>query len=703
MRLFSARPDRMFAILGEVGTIRYIASIAILAACYFLAAKATLIFAIPPGYATAVWPPSGIALAALLLWGMKLWPGVWLGAAFVNYTVNGSISLAASFATGNTLEGICAAWLAHRLLGSPIEFRQPESVFMFTIAAAAASVIAASTAVLALYTFGAVTGKLFAANWFTWWLGDVTGILVITPLVLAWARGTAYEGEASTKELTIFWTLLAGMLVLVFGVSAGISAAILAAFPLLPFMAWGGCRFSERMVTLTVLVVSATAILATAIQQGPFAYMELHQSLLFLQAFTCTVIMLGLVLCALTRQRAEAMRALARSHDALEITVHERTAELQAKQEQLRQELANRIHIMNELQRRETQLLDAQIIADLGNWEWDARSDRFECSDQLLRIYGLRREEFESTLEGFLGHIHHEDRDLVSANFRNALDSGDMLNFEARLVCPDGRIRNIYSRCRIVRDATGRPLRVIGICQDITDRKRAEEDLRNYAERLKLLSRRLIEAQEIEYRQLARELHNIVGPNLTALGINLRLMLQLNKSSLTLDTKQQISDCLANCLSLVQKMAGTTRNITAGMRPTALDDQGLLAALRLYASRFAQYTGLHVTVEGDQIAQRLPEPVDLALFRIAQEALNNVAKHSRAQEAKVTLSRETARVTLTIEDDGQGFDPEMLRTIQPSAGWGLLFMQERAESVGARFNLHAAVGKGVQVRVDYAL
>ncbi len=111
----------------RVFAVPHWARLGVLALCYFAAAKVSLVFAIPPGYATAVWPPSGIALAALLLWGVRAWPGVWLGAALTNYSIDLSMPAALGIATGNTLEGVCAALLVSRLTGSNAEFRHPES------------------------------------------------------------------------------------------------------------------------------------------------------------------------------------------------------------------------------------------------------------------------------------------------------------------------------------------------------------------------------------------------------------------------------------------------------------------------------------------------------------------------------------------------------------------------------------------------
>ena len=157
-----------------------------LAVCYFLAAKASLLLAIPPGYASAVWPPSGIAVAALLLYGIRIWPGVWVGALLANFAINPSLGVAAAIATGNTLEAALAVWLVQRVLDPEREFLRAESVFRFALIAAISSAVAATGGIVSLYLSGRIVPGELLENWYTWWQGDLTGIIVVAPFLLAW-------------------------------------------------------------------------------------------------------------------------------------------------------------------------------------------------------------------------------------------------------------------------------------------------------------------------------------------------------------------------------------------------------------------------------------------------------------------------------------------------------------------------------------
>jgi signal transduction histidine kinase len=248
-------------------------------------------------------------------------------------------------------------------------------------------------------------------------------------------------------------------------------------------------------------------------------------------------------------------------------------------------------------------------------------------------------------------------------------------------------------------DASGKLRGFSNITHDITERKRAEEDLHTYAERLKAMSRRLVEVQEAERRLLAAELHDRAGQALTALGLNLSMI----GRGLSAETKPESAARLEECASLVRETVDAMRDVMKELRPLVLDDYGLPAALRALSASFSERTGIKVDFSGSESQASLPKPVDLALFRIAQEAFNNIAKHSKASRVEIELSRVNGHATLSIRDDGVGFDPKRAEGSDSDSGWGLLIMRERAEAVGAHFRLDTDSGAGVQVRVEYRI
>lgn len=231
--------------------------------------------------------------------------------------------------------------------------------------------------------------------------------------------------------------------------------------------------------------------------------------------------------------------------------------------------------------------------------------------------------------------------------------------------------------------------------RDITKEQRAEQDLRAYAEGLRNLSRQLVEVQETERRVLACELHDLVGQNLTALNINLNIL----KTGSVPMTSAQIGARLEDSLKLVEATVDSIRGVMAALRPAVLDDYGLAAALRWHAAQFSERTAVAAKVIEQCGGRRLPEPKEKALFRIAQEALANVAKYARASEVAVTLATTSDVSRLTIADDGCGFDPSACEQPANDHGWGLMIMRERAAAVGADLSVESAPGCGTRVIV----
>ncbi|MGQ9554939.1 MAG: GAF domain-containing sensor histidine kinase [Anaerolineae bacterium] len=222
------------------------------------------------------------------------------------------------------------------------------------------------------------------------------------------------------------------------------------------------------------------------------------------------------------------------------------------------------------------------------------------------------------------------------------------------------------------------------------------EAVRQQSEQLAALSARLSQVEEAERQHLARELHDQVGQNLTALGLNLNLVRMLLPES----TPEQVRDRLDDSLALLGQTADTIRGVMAELRPPILDDYGLVAALQWYGDRFSSRTGIGFSLQGTEPTPRLAPAVETALFRITQEALNNVTKHSHASQVSIILAGGENRVHLTIADDGSGFEPGVVSVRSESGGWGLLSMRERAAAVGGVFSVEAAPGRGTRVVIE---
>jgi diguanylate cyclase (GGDEF)-like protein len=302
--LDAAQPDLQDSI-APLRRTPYLGQVILIATVYFAAAKLSLLLAIPPGYASAVWPSSGIALAAVLLLGNRVWPGIWIGAAAVNYTVNGSSSLSALIGVGNLLEALVGAALIRRSIGLPYRFDRGEDVVRFVVIAASSSTVAATSGVGSLAVFGSVSSSEFLQNWFTWWGGDTVGVIIMTPLALSWSARDTTAVWPWTKRIegACFGLLLVAVAWVIFGSAKEQLTVFPLVFVIVPFIIWAAFRFRQREVTLTNMATCSIAIWYTVGGRGPFASASLNETLLLLLAFVSTVVTTGLVLSAVERQR----------------------------------------------------------------------------------------------------------------------------------------------------------------------------------------------------------------------------------------------------------------------------------------------------------------------------------------------------------------------------------------------------------------
>jgi len=262
---------------------------------------------------------------------------------------------------------------------------------------------------------------------------------------------------------------------------------------------------------------------------------------------------------------------------------------------------------------------------------------------------------------------------------------------------PDGTRVPVLASVVPLRDAQGAMIGAVSCLQDITDRKRAEETLRESNEKLQLLSRRLVESQETERRHIARELHDEVGQTLTVVEMNLQAAMQSSRAA-------SVSRRLNDSLQAVGRVLAQVRDLSLNLRPSMLDDLGLESALRWYTKRQAALSGLQAEFQADALENRLEPMIETACFRVAQEALTNVVRHARARAVTVALRKQNGHLHLFVRDDGAGFEVATLheRAVQ-GASLGLLSMEERATLVGGGLELKSTPGQGAEVHAWFPL
>jgi signal transduction histidine kinase len=234
------------------------------------------------------------------------------------------------------------------------------------------------------------------------------------------------------------------------------------------------------------------------------------------------------------------------------------------------------------------------------------------------------------------------------------------------------------------------------ITQDITERKRAAEELEEANRQLRILSRQLFHIQEEERRHLARELHDEIGQTLTAAKINLKIIAP--------DVPAEISGRLDDSVQLLDRLLRQVRELSLNLRPPLLDELGLVPTLRWLVDQQAQRAGLRVSFNANVDDLEIDPDVQTTCFRVAQEAITNIIRHSGGKNVGVEVRCEAERLTLSVRDDGAGFDPALIQQRTPrDFSLGLVSMKERALLVGGGFEIHSAPGQGTEIRAWFPL
>ncbi len=306
----------------------------------------------------------------------------------------------------------------------------------------------------------------------------------------------------------------------------------------------------------------------------------------------------------------------------------------------------------------------------------------------------------------------HRDRARLLATVRGA---HDIQSYDAVRVTKDGRCIDVSVTLSPLKDSVGQFVGVSKVIRDISDRKRGEVLLRQTHEALemrvqertaelsaanhslRILSSRLMQVQEEERSRLARDLHDEVGQLLTALKIDLQ---DIRHG----EAQKARFGSLTDSLELVDRLLTQVRSLALDLRPSLLDDLGLVSALRWYANRQAARNGWTLSLLVEGMAGRVPVPIEVTCFRVAQEALTNVAKYARAKTIDLALRRQDEEVTLIIQDDGVGFDvPSARRRAQGGQSVGLLGMEERVRLAGGSLVISSVPGEGTRLELCFPL
>lgn len=470
----------------HTGKIPFTLTLVLAAGAYVVLGKISLWSAIAPGNASAVWPAAGVAVALCLIHGYRLWPAIFIGAAIVTGTTGVTPEVALTIGAGNTLGTLATVWLLKRHTSISDRFVTSVDVFKLAGFALAGSFIAASIGATALLLGGHVPEDIYFQNWLTWFMGDMSGMIIVAPAIISWRTQRMYAwSKQKLAELTLFVVSFALCGLFVFSL-----AAIPLLFLFLPLLTWLAFRFCQREVAKANVALAVIVVGGTLGGAGPMTGLPFHSTLLVLQVFVSVAGITALALAVTIDERSRATHDLKKMQDHLGLLVDQRTAQLNNVVEALESDIVQREMIQQELRAKEKQLEEAQFLAHLGSWEWDAIADHLIMSKEMMRIYGVPPEERESlNYQKYLHYIPAEESHLVDAVVQSALTTKEPFSYEHSVVRPDGMRRHLRCRGTTETDETGKPVRLYGTAHDITEEKALAIQLREAEE----LYRKLVE------------------------------------------------------------------------------------------------------------------------------------------------------------------------------------------------------------------
>ena len=641
------------------------------AAVYVLAAKLGLSLAFVAEQVTTVWPPTGIAIAAIVLLGPR-WtcPGIALGAFVANVTAREPVLTAAGIAAGNTLEAFTAAWLLERVGFRPQLTRLRDALALVTLAAAVSAMLSATIGVASLCIGGVQPWSSFGTHWWTWWVGDALGALVVAPLILVWSSPSELGRTGGRFEAA---ALVGATMVLGLGSFAVPHYTSLADYPLhytvFPLVIWAALRFGPRETTTVTLLVAALAIWSVVRGSGPVALPTAHERLFVLQLFMAVVAVTGLLLAAAIAER-----------------------------DQTRQEAERDLQRLQVSEGRLRLALDA---GRMGVWDWNIATNEVRWSDNLEAIHGLAPGTFPGTLEGFQAIVHPDDRERVAHAIDQAVQNGTGYETDFRNVRSDGSVGWVSAKGVVLRDASGRPARMLGVGMDLSETRRLTAELEVRANELALADRRKDEFLAM----LAHELRNPLAPLSTALQL---LRSGGTSNDRVLATAERQTRQLARLVDdLLDASRITQGKIALRPEPVLLDD---VVTRALETARPA------IDARGHVFELSLPaEPIRLEadparLAQVVANLLDNAAKYTPpGGSIWLTAVRDRDGIVLTVRDTGAGLAPELLpslfdlfvqgdRSLARSGGGlgiGLTIVRRLVELHGGRVEARSAgVGRG---------
>ena len=611
-----------------------------------------------------VWPAYGVALASILLCGYRIWPAVASAAFVIAFLSPEPYLTALGQAAGSTLAAVTGVFLLRRLAGFDNSIsRLRDAVALVLLGGLGSAMVSATLGTLVLHASDVHAYSGLAAAWLIYWLGDSTGVLLVTPLILTIPNLFRIRGWGRLAELGCLLVMLVGACMVVFDDLPIVPVRMLA-FAILPLIIWAAVRFGVGGAALSIFTVASVATVETALGSGSFASSTPFVDGVQLDAFFMVLSLTGLTLATLYSERERAERERAQS---------------------LRQQVAMETRLQNEerLRNSEARLREYERAVE-GVEEIIVVVDReYRCvmaNQEFLKRRNLTSEEV-------IGHFVYEfvDQEVYEDLVKPKLDEcfqGRVVRFELTTMYPQLGERDLLAAYYPVEGSNGVD-RAACILHDITDRKQAEQVLAG-------MSRKLIAAQEQERARIGRELHDDINQRLAMMAVELQVV--QNDPSALQNRLQQLRNEMAEISNDVQALSHE-------LHSSKLEYLGVVAGMKSWCNEFAQRQKMEIACKHD-VRSALSNEIGLCLFRVLQEALHNAVKHSGVKRIDVQLYEDPGEIHLVVRDSGRGFD---VAAVKRGKGLGLTSMRERVRLVNGTIAIESKPMGGTTIHVRVPL
>ncbi|MGO9688494.1 MAG: PAS domain S-box protein [Syntrophobacteraceae bacterium] len=374
-----------------------------------------------------------------------------------------------------------------------------------------------------------------------------------------------------------------------------------------------------------------------------------------------------------------------------------------------------RKRVEEELRESRSRLDLALQSAHMGVWDLDLKENKRRFDYQVCHLLGIDPAKFTGTEDEFYKALHPDDHDMVKAAWARTIEQDMPYETEYRAFRPDGSVHYLTARGKVIRDGKGQPVRINGLIWDISERKRMEEELRkshdelelrvqertvelNQAgKRLRSLASELLNSGENERKLIAQEIHDGLSSQLAAIKFCMERELFAERDA------GQSGESIKRSCAMIQNAIEQTRRILANLRPSILDDLGILPTITWLCREFQEMNpSIDPVIKFEISEEDIPADIKTVIFRLLQEALNNIRKYSRAERVEVSLRMIGSSIVFLIKDNGQGFNPKkVLSERKIGCGFGLRGMLERVELSGGKCDVKSAPGKGVSIWAEW--